>query len=1273
MRFIADGPSIPDRLLEERDRGNVVFFCGAGVSLSAGMPSFGGLCEYVIASLGAPSSAQSRKLLGLHNCTDANSAALPAFDQIFNLLQQEYARPEIDYWISRRLKPKRNRSLTAHEIVLRLSKSAEGKHQIVTTNFDYLFERAMDKPGKRYVAPALPDLATGQKIDGLVYLHGRINGNMRRGDGAQGFVLTSSDFGKAYLAEGWATRFVRDLLDRYTVILLGYSASDPPVRYLLQGLHARTQGQRPSIYAFDGGSTEEEVRQRWRDSGVKPLTYIKTDSAHSILWNTLEAWAVRADDPAGWRQAMVQLAQEGPKKLKPEERGQVVSILKTDTGASQFSGAVPPPPGDWLLVLDPNYRFANTNSELVSRPEYCLDDDRVRPANARPVAEQQNDLLGFQEADTHNPSRTRIAGVPPYAADPLTQRLFHLARWIASVAHEPVVVWWARPYATLHPELLRQLELRLQQESSAFPTSARKAWRLLVERSRRFNRDELQNLWYKTKKRIAMEGWTPGVLRSFAQATQPYLDTRVPLGRAHAAPSENTWFDNKLKHIVELEVKFPPYERIDQETIPDHAVSSVYNILRNHLEHAADLLGDLDPDQWWRTTTLHPEERRRNDLHVDEASSYFQWFRSILIRQVELDPDLVRHDCALWPKEERFFFDKLRLYVWSIPGLVDASTVAKDLLALSDAAFWEHQHSRELLMLLRSRWADLPKEARSGVEKRIVEGIPMVDGADESHFARIRSITSATMLGWLQREGCPLTAATVARLPELRGADPNWNPEWDKSAARSNDPYGGWYKTETDPGSIDELPLDEIIPAAAENTGDDSDRLIEHRPFDGLVADRPARAVAALTHASRRDEWPIVFWRSAILNWPENCSPRLRRLFAERLARLPKEPVFELRYELFGWAEKNLRLVAQSDLDSALQLLDALLVKLLANSADATRSGVGSSSIVGGVHREESRRTFAHAINSPIGDATQLLVLILEDLGLNQHEGIPESIRIRFESLSTSPGEGCDHAACIIARHIGYLFHIDPEWTSATVVPWLNMEHPLAEPAWNGFLHNRRPPGQELFSQIRPDFFAVVEKLPGWSWDDSSSHTWHWMLVQACLWHRPSRRFISFEEARALLQVTTDSGRVHCLGILRSTLREDKELWRGFVKPFLERAWPRELRLQTESTSNAFAEVAESAKDYFPEVVDTVVPFLSRVSKPSAVMYTFESNDENDEQSLATRFPRHTLKLFHAFVPDRPQYVPFDLRKVLEMIGDADPALRQDRRWRRLHRIALGG
>ena len=44
MRFIEDGPVIPDELLLARDAGDVILFCGAGVSQAeAGLPNFAGL------------------------------------------------------------------------------------------------------------------------------------------------------------------------------------------------------------------------------------------------------------------------------------------------------------------------------------------------------------------------------------------------------------------------------------------------------------------------------------------------------------------------------------------------------------------------------------------------------------------------------------------------------------------------------------------------------------------------------------------------------------------------------------------------------------------------------------------------------------------------------------------------------------------------------------------------------------------------------------------------------------------------------------------------------------------------------------------------------------------------------------------------------------------------------------------------------------------------------------------------------------------------------
>jgi hypothetical protein len=50
-------------------------------------------------------------------------------------------------------------------------------------------------------------------------------------------VLSSAEFGRAYLAESWATEFIRAAIERYRIVFVGYTADDPPVPYLLEALN----------------------------------------------------------------------------------------------------------------------------------------------------------------------------------------------------------------------------------------------------------------------------------------------------------------------------------------------------------------------------------------------------------------------------------------------------------------------------------------------------------------------------------------------------------------------------------------------------------------------------------------------------------------------------------------------------------------------------------------------------------------------------------------------------------------------------------------------------------------------------------------------------------------------------------------------------------------------------------------------------------------------------------------------------------------------------
>src|SRR5215472_7034479 len=77
MRFLATGPNFPDDLLEARDAGNVVFFCGAGLS----SPALPGVFRFSIATRRANRIFATSKWSGLRSLEAASypGAGPPGF------------------------------------------------------------------------------------------------------------------------------------------------------------------------------------------------------------------------------------------------------------------------------------------------------------------------------------------------------------------------------------------------------------------------------------------------------------------------------------------------------------------------------------------------------------------------------------------------------------------------------------------------------------------------------------------------------------------------------------------------------------------------------------------------------------------------------------------------------------------------------------------------------------------------------------------------------------------------------------------------------------------------------------------------------------------------------------------------------------------------------------------------------------------------------------------------------------------------------------------
>jgi len=1272
MRFLPNGPKIPDELLEARDQGEVVFLCGAGVSYPAGMPTFLGLTEYVVKGLvGTDKDTPAWAMLS--RCGDENIPAdqRPSLDKVFGLLRKDFTADDINALIEECLETNPEADFSAHETILRLSKGGDDQPQIVTTNFDLLFEEAAGRQLTTYAYPSLPNLAAKQSINGLVYLHGRISPEIRQEGDQQRLVVSSADFGRAYLADGWATDFMRDLLDRYVVVLLGYSANDPPVRYLLEGLSNQGYGNRDSLFTFDSG-TEEEVQERWKDRGVQALAYPEDDK-HSALWKTLSAWADRADNPRLWRRRIVDLAKQGPRNLEPHERGQVASLVRTDIGAKLFADTSPPLSGEWLCVFDHRVRYGRvgrssdgTQPNFDPLAEYGLDEDPPRPPSTwGQTGHSGDDLLSLRTTERPTNTSTRLAGPEFKFIAPLPPRLTYLADWIVKIAHEPVAPWWAAKYPTLHPYLLGWIERRVRQANDETLHLTQPIWKLLIEKFRAPVDDAVHSSWYGTLDRIETEGWTNGVLRSFEQNSTPYLKV-TSFSIAGSRPPLGPWSEIHWDRIVEFEPAFPSTRHKPPE-IPNDILPAVYQILRRHLELAAGLLEDIGA-RYWQTATFYPEAKP-GEPYLSERNAYLLWFRSLFDCMVEAQPELLRADIALWPQEEPFFFNKLRLWVWTFETLFSGDEVADGLLSSSDEAFWKKKERRELLWLLRRRWRDLPTGKRERLEQRVVDGRARYDGEGEDDYNQDRSGRSAAILGWLIIQGCELSDDTQKALSALRSADPRWCPEWDETADESYDGKGGSVRTDSDPSRILNVPLDQIVPLAKEYTRRPFGELTDYRPFDGLVKKHLSRAVAALMNAARHDCYPVEFWRAAMHNWPNGTRQRLVWLFGARLARLPSEIVFKLRGDAFFWINKRLPALAAQDQLRALSILDVLLNKLFEGEAEAAEEGSRDAQSTARPP-DRSRKSFERVPGSPVGLAAELLIDLVDSQNIEKGSGLPSEITLRLERLIAAPGEGSDHAVHTIARQLRWLDSIDPEWTRRTIVPLFNFEHPSAEPAWNGFLfHDGTPPEPELFSLLKCNFLKAFSYALKDDWNDHVSRHLHKFLVIGCFWHQNNPVYISFEEVRRALRQTDNKGRAHTIYVLSIIVHS--KVWTSFGKPFLEKAWPKEMHFRTEQTSQMFVAWAAEAGDLFPDVVHGIRLHLAPISDHDMYAHNLVQQHDGEGSELPRRFPDDALALLDKLVPDNPDRIPYGLDTAIEMIAEAKPSLRRDDRWRRLESVTL--
>ena len=1263
MRFFENGPAIPDELLHARDEGRVVFFCGAGVSQAkAGLPGFFGLAKKVMKTLGVQADSSARKLLEEAYNIEAQTGVtgVIAADRMFGLLERDFPLNSIEAAVASALRPGAEPDLTAHRTILDLATTREGLVHIVTTNFDRLFDDC-GRDLSSWQRSRLPDPSRPKDMDGIVYLHGKVTYDYQGAEG-DGFVLSSSQFGQAYLSEGWATSFFREIIESYVVVFVGYAADDPPVHYLLEGLNRQIH-KRP-IYAFQQGEADDAA-SKWGHRGVKAISYAE-DSGHAALWNTLEAWAQRARDPDKWYSEVIHKAKQGPQSLAPHERGQVAHIVSTIEGVRKFSEGEEPPPAEWLCVFDSYRRYGEperSGSWLQEGPDgdpfdlYRIDSD-VPPDKANSdgrfdghkVPDGAWDAFALNHLDKTNLSDDyfpSITGRWAYNVPPLPSRLRQMGAWIRSVAGQPAAVWWAVRTTPLHPEIQREIRLALTDSQQPISPAVREAWYYLLEywkqgRGRNADSDD----WYELAERISKDGWSRSSVRAYAACFRPYLRVEPPWGNPKPPEHQDKIH---LNDLIRLGVEYPDIEEID---IPDEWIAPVVVALRKNLETALELETEAGGGRLTLISSIVPDNDT-DDTEYDRThglSGAVIRFTSVFKRFMEIDLEEARQEFSKWLIEDDAIFTRLRIWAAGKPDLVSDDQFGSVLVDVSDDAFWDRSHEWDLLHTLLARWDGLSDDIRVEIEKRLLKGRSRWDQETEEDFRKWRDLSILDRITWLSQKGCKLRLNLEDETNRLREFVPDWKPEYADERVGSWGIKGGSVSTDTDYSALLDIPLASVLSKARSLSGRRDNPFVEYNPFAGLSADRPVRAFSALRMAP--DEGDFLYWAwGRFLNAEKRKTdkPRFMMLIAERLACYLDNGATALVRPAASWL-MNVSDRLSDQYPASFRRVTSALIRSLAKEVESDASEIWQ---VDGV-----RDWMTTALNAPAGKIARSVLCRTQQTDFLEYA----------DKLLALPSDLRRQALTIFARWTDWFYTDKREWSEEKLLSVLNSNDPDDKDAfWGGFLSNTNVNlSQELFIRIKSHLFQFAKK------DDETRHKYGEVLAGIILYkwgsliEETDERCISDEEFKDILLKADDEFRSRMLWILEKWSRDDVEetrnKWTALLPEFLKDVWPRQRKAHSSAMSVSLCQLVLSNEELFPNLVEIILPCLT---KTDDLLYRhYLSLPDN----IAQKHPHQMLNLLYKVLPDETLTWPYEIGDVLTSISEGEPTLRTDEKFLELKR-----
>lgn len=1264
MQFISNGPDIPDALLQAQEEGRVVFFCGAGISYPAGLPGFKGLVEQIY------------KLNGTTQ-TDIEQEAFDRgqFDATLDLLERRLPgqRLAVRRSLIKALKPKlqNDGAIDTHAALLSLARCRDDTLRLVTTNFDRVFHTAAKRKHQRfqsYWAPMLP-IPKNSRWDGLVFLHGLMPA--KTDDTALNrLVITSGDFGLAYLIERWAARFVTELFRNYVVCFVGYSINDPVLRYMMDALAAdRMLGEvTPQAWALGDCELGQEKQKtiEWEAKGVTPILYeVPADGHdHSALHQTLHSWAeTYTDGVLGKERIVVSHALAAPSASTNQDNfvGRMLWALSDESGlpAKRFAEFNPVPTLEWLLEAFSKQHFHHSDLARYGVPPIDKVDvklrfsliDRPAPYPLTPAMS----LVNFGDFGTDWDSV-----------------MTHLAAWLLRHLDDPrLVIWIAQRGGNLNEGLRTKIERRLdyyaalerdckKAELDEIRLNAPKAipgqvmstlWRLLFSGRVKSTRSNLNIYrWIDCLKR---DGLTTTLRFELRDLLAPQVVLTKPYGGV--GEGSTTGDPTSINQLVRCEL----------ELAADHVHSALFDLtdeqwgsalpmlledFQGLLCDALDLFHEIgeaddrsDPSYWsLPSISSHWQNRGFSDW-----VSLIELLRDAWLSIHGTDSAHAIRIAITWFELPYPTFKRIALYTASQDNCISTERWVDWLLADDSWWLWSADTGREVYRLLFLQGGQLEGDMQELLESAILAGPPREmyrDDLEPDQWLNLVSHSVWLRLSKLQASGVKLGMAAAIHLKNLASAQPNW-----QLASNESDEFSHWTSGTDDPGHEENHYIDiaprkrhELVqwlikpqvewPTFYENTWREVCRT---RFFHSLLA---------LCDLARDGIWPTERWREALQVWSEESMVlRSWRYAAPLVLTMPDTDIQKIGHGVTWWIESASKLKTRHE---------AILLSLCHRVLDTQKTSVDTPHSGSPVDK-----LLANALNHPVGHVTQALLNLWFTKNPNDNDQLPTEIESYFGSLCDVQIEQFRSGRVILGSQLIALFRVDRSWTEEYLLPLFSWNNPVeARAVWEGFLWSPRL-YQPLLIAFKSSFLECANH-----YSDLGEHRRQFarFLTYAALSHAEG---YSVEDFRSAFEVLPIDGLEESAQALSQALEgaadQRERYWKNRVRPFWQQVWPKSGDLPNSRIAENLAKLIIAAQANFPEALAELQSWLQPIESLHYVIHRMHGS------GLCSLFPEEALSFLDTLIDDQ-RWGAGELAQCLDEIKQAAPEIEQNAKYQRL-------